>query len=108
MTKVKELIEKIGYDIREDKHRRNNKINWQRRMKMKAATLQLETLTCPSCTQKIEGALKSLEGIEQDTAKILFNSSKVKLDFDEDKVSIEEIENAIIRLGYDVLKTRVK
>ena len=75
---------------------------------MKSATLQLEALTCPSCTQKIEGAIKSLDGIDHDTAKVLFNSSKVKLDFNEDTVSIEEIEAAISKLGYDVLKTSVK
>ena len=75
---------------------------------MKSATIQLETLTCPSCMQKIEAALKGLDGIVQDTAKVSFNSSKVKLDFDEDKVSIEEIESAISKLGYDVLKSRVK
>lgn len=75
---------------------------------MKSATIQLETLTCPSCMQKIEAALKGLDGIVQDTAKVSFNSSKVKLDFDEDKVSIEEIESAISKLGYDILKSRVK
>jgi len=75
---------------------------------MKSATIQLETLTCPSCIQKIEGALKGLDGVDQNTAKVSFNSSKVKLDFDEDKVSIQEIENAISKLGYDVLKSRVK
>lgn len=75
---------------------------------MKSATIQLETLTCPSCTQKIEGALKGIEGIDQDTAKISFNTSKVKLDFDEDVVSMEEIEVAINKLGYDVIKSKVK
>ncbi|NLJ79195.1 MAG: heavy-metal-associated domain-containing protein [Tissierellia bacterium] len=75
---------------------------------MKAATMQLEDLSCPSCTQKIEGALKGLEGIEQDTIKILFNSSRVRFNFDEDKVEIEEIELAINRLGFDIIKTRVK
>ncbi len=58
--------------------------------------------------QKIEGALKSLGGIDKDSAKVLFNSSKVKLEFDEDKVSIEEIEGAINKVGYDVLKSKVK
>ncbi|HZK23187.1 MAG TPA: heavy-metal-associated domain-containing protein [Atopostipes sp.] len=75
---------------------------------MKAATIQLETLTCPSCLQKIEGALKGLGGIDQDTVKVSFNSSRVRVSFDEDKVSIEEIEGAIDKLGYDVLKSRVK
>ena len=75
---------------------------------MKAATIQLETLTCPSCMQKIEGALKGLDGIDKDTVKVSFNSSKVKLNFDEDKASIEEIETAINRMGYDIIKSRVK
>lgn len=75
---------------------------------MKSATIQLETLTCPSCMQKIEGALKGLSGIDQDTIKVLFNSSKAKVDFDEDKISIEEIEGAINKLGYEVQKSTVK
>ena len=75
---------------------------------MKAATIQLETLTCPSCMQKIEGALKGLDGVDKDTLKVLFNSSKVKVKFDEDKTSIEDIEAAITKLGYEVLKSRVK
>jgi copper chaperone len=75
---------------------------------MKAATIQLETLTCPSCMQKIEGAVKGLDGIDQATVKVLFNSSKVKLSFDEDKVSIDQIENAITKMGYEVKKSSVK
>lgn len=75
---------------------------------MKSATIQLETLTCPSCTQKIEGALKGIGGVDHDSAKISFNSSRIRLDFDEEIVSIEEIESAINRLGYDIIKTRVK
>ena len=74
---------------------------------MKSATIQLETLACPSCMLKIEGALKSLDGVDKDTVKISFNSSKVKLDFDEDKVSIDEIDS-INKLGYDVIKSKVK
>ena len=75
---------------------------------MKSATLQLETLTCPSCLQKIEGALKALNGVDSDNAKVSFNSSKVKVDFDESVVSIEDIESSISNLGYEVLKSKVK
>jgi copper ion binding protein len=75
---------------------------------MKAATIQLETLTCPSCLQKIEGAVKRLDGIDTDSLKVLFNSSKVKVNFDEDKVAIDQIEGAITNMGYEVLKTNVK
>lgn len=75
---------------------------------MKSATIQLEDLTCPSCIQKIEGALKGMSGVNQETAKVSFNSSKIKLDFDEDIISIEEIESSIDKLGYDIIKSKVK
>jgi len=75
---------------------------------MQKATLQLETLTCPSCMQKIEGAVKSLDGVDKESLNILFNASKVKLNFDDEKLSIEEIENAITKLGYEVKKSQVK
>lgn len=75
---------------------------------MKSATIQLETLTCPSCMQKIEGALKGVQGIDSESTKVLFNSSRVRLDFDEEAVSIEEIEQAINKVGYDVIKSRVR
>ena len=75
---------------------------------MQKATIQLETLTCPSCAQKIEGAVKSLNGVEKDSISVLFNSSKVKFNFDEQVLSVEEIEKAITALGYDVKKSQVK
>lgn len=75
---------------------------------MKSATIQLETLACPSCMLKIEGALKSLDGIDKDSIKVSFNTSKAKLNFDDEKVTIEDIENAITKVGYEVQKSKVK
>ncbi len=75
---------------------------------MQKAVIQLETLACPSCVQKIESAVKGLDGVEQNSVKILFNASKVKLNFDGDKLAIADIETAIEKLGYEVLKSKVK
>lgn len=75
---------------------------------MQKATIQLETLTCPSCMQKIENAVKSLDGVEKESINVSFNSSKVKLNFDDEKVSIKDIENAIVKMGYEVKKSQVK
>lgn len=75
---------------------------------MQKATIQLETLTCPSCMQKIEGAVKSLDGIDIDSLNVSFNSSKVKFNFDDEKVSIKEIEKAIDKVGYEVKKSTVR
>ncbi len=43
---------------------------------MTTKTYQLETLTCPSCITKIEGAVKKMSGVKM--VEILFNASKVK------------------------------
>lgn len=75
---------------------------------MQKAIIQLETLTCPSCIQKIENAVKSLEGVDKESVNVLFNSSKVKLNFDEEKLSIETVESAITALGYEVKKSQVR
>lgn len=75
---------------------------------MKNANIQLEALTCPSCLAKIEGAVGGLKGIDKDSLKVMFNASRVKVDFDEDVLSIDEIENSIQDLGYEVKRSRVK
>lgn len=75
---------------------------------MQKANIQLETLTCPTCLQKIEGAVRGLKGIDPESLKVMFNASRVKVDFNEDELSIEEIEKAITDMGYEVKKSRVK
>lgn len=74
---------------------------------MKKAIIQLESLACPSCLQKIESAVKGLNGIEKDSVEVLFNSSRVRTNFDSESISIEEIEKAIEDLGYPVIRSRV-
>lgn len=75
---------------------------------MQKAIIQLETLVCPSCSMKIEGALKSLEGIERESISVSFNTSKVRFNFDPEKLSIEKIESAITSQGYEIIKSQVK
>lgn len=75
---------------------------------MKNASIQLKDLTCPSCVMKIEGALKSLDGVDKDSVKVLFNASKAKVTFDENELDIEKIESAIQKLGFDIVKSSVK
>lgn len=67
-------------------------------------TYQLETLTCPSCVLRIEGTLKKLKGIKE--VQVLFNASKVKVNFDESLITGDEIKETIEKLGYDVLSEK--
>lgn len=75
---------------------------------MKKARIQLETLTCPSCTQKIEAAVSGVDGVDKETIKVRFNSSTVQLEFDEEQNSIDDIEKVIDKVGYEVKKSRVR
>ncbi|SEQ71655.1 Copper chaperone CopZ [Virgibacillus subterraneus] len=68
---------------------------------MKTIKFQLEPLTCPSCIKKIEGKAGKMEGVEE--AKVMFNSSKVKATFDQDKVTSEDLKTTIEKLGYPVV-----
>lgn len=72
---------------------------------MKKASVQLETLTCPSCVKKIESTLNKTAGVE--SATVLFNSSKVKIQFDDMQIQVGQIEAAIVNLGYEVRATKV-
>ncbi|HAE91421.1 heavy-metal-associated domain-containing protein [Tissierella praeacuta] len=64
-------------------------------------TYQLETLTCPNCVAKIEGMMKKTKGISE--GEVLFNTSRVRINFDEDILSSEDIIAKIEKLGFDVL-----
>lgn len=75
---------------------------------MSQGIIKLETLSCPSCLQKIEAAVKNLKGVDKDSLKVLFNASKVKVKFDEQAIQITDIEKAIEDLGYPVIKSVVK
>lgn len=75
---------------------------------MQKATIQLGPLTCPSCVKKIEGAVKSLDGIDKESVNVMFNSSKVKFDMDSEKLNVIDVERAISSLGFEVKKTQIK
>ncbi|MCM4167795.1 Copper-exporting P-type ATPase [Arenibacter antarcticus] len=68
---------------------------------IKTTRYQLETLTCPSCITRIEGVLNKEPGVEK--AKVLFNSSRVKVEYDEEKVSSNRLAELIEKVGYPIL-----
>lgn len=72
------------------------------------ATIQLETLTCPSCLQKINGAVKKINGVDVETVNVMFNASRVRLNFDSSKTNVAAIEDSITKLGYDVKNSKIK
>ena len=73
---------------------------------MKNTTYKLETMSCPSCVQKIEGMLKKTDGIN--TSEVLFNSSRVKVEHDDTVVSADTIAQQIEDLGFPVISHKSK
>lgn len=72
----------------------------------KRAILQLDGLTCPSCMTKIQSALEKQDGVEK--VQVLFNAGKAKADFDETKNTADHLAEVVDKLGYPVLKLKVK
>ena len=67
---------------------------------MKNFEIKTETLTCPTCVKKIERSLITTKGIKN--PKVYFTMSKVKGSFDNQILSLKDIENVIIKLGFNV------
>lgn len=64
---------------------------------MNGATMQLETLSCPTCIKKIIAALTKTDGVE--SAKLLFNASKAKAEYNPEKVTSAELKSVIENLA---------
>lgn len=60
--------------------------------------LKIEGMTCAACAKAVERASKKLQGVTD--ANVNFATEKLNVDFDETKVSIEEIQAAIEKAGY--------
>ncbi len=71
---------------------------------MAKAEFQLEPLTCPTCVKKIESTLTKAKGV--DSVRVLFNSSKVKTEFDDTQTNAEKLKLTIENLGYSVLASK--
>lgn len=71
---------------------------------MKKVVYQLETLACPSCSQKIDAMLKQTAGIGEH--EVLFNSSRVRVAYDEAVIDSETIRKKLRKLGFLVLSEK--
>jgi len=56
---------------------------------------------CPSCKLAVEMSLKDLEGVEDAVAD--FETGKVKVELDSDKVSDADLSGAVDEAGFKML-----
>lgn len=64
----------------------------------KNVTLHVEGMSCGHCVNSVEGALKIIGA----AGKVNLDSKSVTVEYDESKVTLEAIKEAIEDQGYDV------
>lgn len=72
---------------------------------MQKVVFNMEPFTCPSCVKKIENTVGKVNGVSD--VKVMFNSGRVRAEFDESKTDADTLESTIVRLGYPVLSKKI-
>lgn len=71
---------------------------------MAQARFVTEGFTCPSCVKKIEKTVGSMDGVND--VQVMFNSGKVKVNWDDVVLSEDDISTTIGKLGYPIRKVQ--
>lgn len=72
---------------------------------MSKAVFNMEPFTCPSCVKKIEQVVGKVDGVQE--VQVMFNSGRVRVEFDEVVTNADVLQDTIVRLGYPVLSKKV-
>ena len=67
---------------------------------MQTQTLDVKGMTCGHCKMSVEGALEKLDGVS--VVEVDLNTGKVEVSYDESKVSLDNMKEAVEDQGYDV------
>ncbi|HJW76428.1 MAG TPA: heavy-metal-associated domain-containing protein [Thermoleophilia bacterium] len=67
--------------------------------------LNVPAISCPHCKMAIEGAVRDMEGVLSVSVEV--PDKTVSLEFDADRVDLEEIKGAIEEEGYPVVGEHV-
>jgi len=69
---------------------------------MQKENLQIIGMSCAACAKTIERVTKKLEGVS--SSIVNYSTEKLVIEFDEEKLSIPIIKEAITKAGYEVLE----
>lgn len=72
---------------------------------MATKSLKIEGMTCAACAKAVERVTRKLEGVTESNVNLA--TEKLSIEFDETKVSLEEIQAAIDKAGYKALNDAV-
>ncbi|GAA0499518.1 copper chaperone CopZ [Salinibacillus aidingensis] len=63
--------------------------------------LNVQGMSCGHCVQSVKGALESLDGVS--SVEVDLSTGKVDVTYDDSKVTVEAMNEAIEEQGYDVV-----
>lgn len=66
---------------------------------MEKIVLKVNGMSCGHCVGKVEKALKQLPGVE--VAKVDLKKETAKVKYDESKLTIDDLNNAVREAGYE-------
>lgn len=69
---------------------------------MKQNSFKIEGMTCSACANRVERAVKKLDGVEE--SNVNFATETLSVKFDETKVDVAKIEETVVKAGYSVRK----
>ncbi|MFT5873775.1 MAG: Cu+-exporting ATPase [Clostridium sp.] len=69
--------------------------------KMESKILKIEGMTCAACAKNIERVSKKMPGVKD--ASVNFATEKLNINYDESKIKLEDIQNAVEKAGYKIL-----
>lgn len=64
-------------------------------------TLDVRGMTCGHCESSVKGALEGLNGVT--SVEVNLSNGKVDVTYDDAKVTVDEMRNAVEDQGYDVV-----
>ena len=67
---------------------------------MQTVTLGVSGMTCGGCVRSVTNVLKGLEGVAK--AEVSLEQQKAQVEFDPQKVKVEQLKSAIEDAGYEV------
>lgn len=64
-------------------------------------TLKVQGMSCNHCVNSIEGSIGNLTGVS--SVKVELKSGDVKIDFDNEVITLDQIKETIEEQGYDIV-----
>ncbi|HWR22860.1 MAG TPA: heavy metal translocating P-type ATPase [Feifaniaceae bacterium] len=91
ISAIKEAVTKIGYEVEEKKRYTD-------------VTIPIGDMTCAACAQRVEKAIRKLDGVN--SVSVNFATEKATVSYDPQQVRLSAIREAIEKAGYKALEVK--